>query len=449
MKNLFNLLFAMCIVQLAIAQNTNHGIDAGNSGIFNTSIGYRAGNIVTGASNTFLGHNAGIFTTSGSFNTFLGTSAGRANTTGKANTFIGLTAGLSNTIGEGNIFLGYQAGRTNTTGNFNTVLGYNAGYSNLNGGNNTFIGKDAGYKNQAGSGNVFIGLQAGYSELGSNKLYIDNSSTSNPLIYGDFATNELTINGVLQSNYLRVAPQNTTDEGGEIFLYGANNYSPWYLDSYRNDFRIRANNGVKFLVNTLGNVGIGTSNPAARLDVAGKAQVDYLHVDPQNTTGEGGEIFLSGSGGNQGWHVDNFNGKFRLFGNGQVPFVVTPQGHIGIGTDTPNSFKLAVDGKIGAREMVITNVNPWPDYVFADDYKLRPLEEVAAYIQKNKHLPQVPSAKTVAKEGIKVGEMNATLLRKIEELTLYMIEQNKVNAAQSKTIEMLKKQVESLKKAKN
>jgi len=112
--------------------------------------------------------------------------------------------------------------------------------------------------------------------------------------------------------------------------------------------------------------------------------------------------------------------------------------NVGIGTTNPGSFKLAVEGKIGAREVQVTLQSPWPDYVFEKDYKLSSLEEIKNYIDQNKHLPEVPSAKEMEKNGVQLGEMNMLLLKKIEELTLYLIEQNKRIDNQQKEIKELK-----------
>jgi hypothetical protein len=120
-------------------------------------------------------------------------------------------------------------------------------------------------------------------------------------------------------------------------------------------------------------------------------------------------------------------------------------GAVGIGTTNPGSFKLAVEGKIGAREVNVTLANPWPDYVFEKSYSLPSLEEVKSYIDQNKHLPEVPSAKEMETNGVNVGEMNMMLLKKIEELTLYTIQMNqkmneviKENKMQQKEIQQLK-----------
>ena len=102
-------------------------------------------------------------------------------------------------------------------------------------------------------------------------------------------------------------------------------------------------------------------------------------------------------------------------------------GSLGIGTrNVPDSIRLAVDGTIIAKEVIIT-IDDFPDYVFEKSYKLRPLSELESFIGLNGHLPDVPSAEQVEKEGVKMGEMDALLLKKIEELTLYVIEIGKEN----------------------
>jgi hypothetical protein len=102
---------------------------------------------------------------------------------------------------------------------------------------------------------------------------------------------------------------------------------------------------------------------------------------------------------------------------------VKPNGYVGIGTENPQSL-LAVNGKVSAKEVEVT-LSGWSDFVFASDYTLRPLSEVESFINTNKHLPDVPSEAEVLENGVNVGEMSATLLQKIEELTLYIIDLNK------------------------
>lgn len=104
-------------------------------------------------------------------------------------------------------------------------------------------------------------------------------------------------------------------------------------------------------------------------------------------------------------------------------------------------------GTIRATEVKV-EATPWPDFVFAPDYKLRPLHEVEQFIKQHNHLPDIPSNATVEADGIGLGEMNAKLLQKIEELTLYLIELKKENESLRKDVldlKMLEVEVEKLK----
>ncbi len=102
------------------------------------------------------------------------------------------------------------------------------------------------------------------------------------------------------------------------------------------------------------------------------------------------------------------------------------------------TMKMAVEGKIGARGVhVVVSGQNWPDYVFTPGYRLRPLSEVAYFVGVNGHLPDVPSAAEVEAQGLDLEEMDARLLRKVEELTLYLIEQQRENAALRARVECL------------
>lgn len=111
--------------------------------------------------------------------------------------------------------------------------------------------------------------------------------------------------------------------------------------------------------------------------------------------------------------------------------------NVGIGTTNPDE-KLTVKGKIHTQEVRVDMLGPLvPDYVFADDYKLKPLQEVEEYVKSNNHLPEIPSAKEIEKNGLLLAEMNMALLKKIEELTLYMIEMKKdINLLQRENKEL-------------
>ncbi|WP_066319879.1 hypothetical protein [Aquimarina aggregata] len=108
--------------------------------------------------------------------------------------------------------------------------------------------------------------------------------------------------------------------------------------------------------------------------------------------------------------------------NGANKFTI-PNGNVGIGTLNPGAWKLAVNGKIRAKEVQVET--GWADFVFDTDYALPTLQEVEKHIKEKGHLKDIPSAEEVAENGIFLGEINAKLLQKIEELTLYIIEQNK------------------------
>jgi len=181
--------------------NTFLGVTAGysnSSGNYNTFAGYGAGyNNTTTSYNTFMGTGSGQYN-AGYSNTFMGHDSGYFNSSGYQNTFIGKSAGMAYPSGYGtgsnNTCVGSYAGWYNK-GIQNTFIGSYAGRSNNSGTYNTYIGYQSGYGNTSGSSNVFLGYQVGYNEYGSNKLYIDNSNTSSPLIWGDFSSNLLNFNG--------------------------------------------------------------------------------------------------------------------------------------------------------------------------------------------------------------------------------------------------------------
>ena len=132
--------------------------------------------------------------------------------------------------------------------------------------------------------------------------------------------------------------------------------------------------------------------------------------------------------------------KFYVNGNSQFT------GNVGIGTNIiPTDFKLAVAGKIIAEELKVQLQTAWPDYVFTNEYQLPTLQEVEKQIQENGHLENIPSACEVQENGIEVGEMNRLLLEKIEELTLYTIDQQKQLNEQAEIAKNQAQEIEELK----
>lgn len=189
--------------------------------------------------------------------------------------------------------------------------------------------------------------------------------------------------------------------------------------------------------NSTGNVGIGTTTPQATLSLgaaAGKRMLVYDGGDASVQAGFG--IDMSGSGRELSLFHSTSNGSDgdisfgrRLESTGAYTELmrIRGDGNVGIGTASPQA-KLAVNGDLYAKKVKVTQTG-WPDYVFHKTYKLRPLSEVEQYIKKYQHLPEVPSAAKIEKDGVDLGDNQATLLKKIEELTLYIIDLNKeVNA---------------------
>jgi len=116
-------------------------------------------------------------------------------------------------------------------------------------------------------------------------------------------------------------------------------------------------------------------------------------------------------------------------------------GKVGIGTINTYGYELAVLGKILADEVMIKHPVDWGDYVFKPDYNLMPLYELSLFIKKNQHLPNVPSEKEVMENGYGLAEMNEILLKKVEELTLYILEQQKVLETQQAELNVIKDQL--------
>jgi len=192
-------------------------------------------------------------------------------------------------------------------------------------------------------------------------------------------------------------------------------------------------------------VGIGTQNPKDKLDVSGNLRLS------NGTTIGARLVWLGGANGTQEYRAavqpEGFLAFFPGEGNPST-LALTPNGNVGIGTNYPGSYKLAVEGKIAARGVKVTLAG-FADYVFDSTYQLRPLANLQQYIDQNKHLPGIPSAEEVKKDGgIELGEMNVKLLEKIEELTLYVLEMKKENEQMKKDNEQMKKEIKGLKEKK-
>lgn len=247
----------------------------------------------------------------------------------------------------------------------------------------------------------------------------------------------------------------TSDRSASFNLKNTEGF--WHMSGPRsyeanNNFSIFWNDGsYKRLLTILdnGRVGIGTENPKNVFEIGNAYS---FHSGGHKVLGLGYAPGGNGTSLLNGYvseiRLDPANGRLRFgisnqsYTKGQNPLslitamTINNNGSVGIGTLTTGSHRLAVEGSIGARAIEV-EASGWSDFVFEKDYKLRTLEEVENYIEENKHLPEIPTEKEVMEQGIDLAKMNAKLLQKIEELTLYLIEEHKNNLKLQKELEEL------------
>lgn len=292
--------------------------------------------------------------------------------------------------GNNNTFVGFRAGQNNTN-NSNSFYGTNAGRFHLDGRNNVFLGVNAGADNPSGLNNNFIGVSSGRRTTGNNNSFLGHSSGVNMVA------------GVRNVFLGAVSGRTIASGNGNIFIgFGAGPEST--------DNTVALNNTL-FLDNRT------TNKPL----IYGKFNTDQLGVNvesiPQGIT-------------------------FAVGGSALIDGALTTNGKISIGTTISDpDYELTVKGKIHVQEVKVDLQGAIvPDYVFNEDYYLNTLEEVEDYISQEGHLPNIPSAKEMKENGINLKEMNLKLLEKIEELTLYMLDQSKaLQKEKSNTAELEKR----------
>ena len=225
----------------------------------------------------------------------------------------------------------------------------------------------------------------------------------------------------------------------------------WWERDPNNVIQSWGNGSTTYMTLKRGSLGIGTGSPSKKLEV-----VDNILVSGNR------DILLDANSGSIEYHTpatggwamgqkfininNEYIGGWRAYGDPTSIY------YYYVGTDYANPiFKIkpngdaALQGKFEAKEIKI-QVAPTADFVFNDSYELKGIDEVEMFIKENKHLPNFPSGKEIEENGINVGEMDAKLLQKIEELTLYTIEQQKQIDKQMELIQRLEGKIKQFEK---
>ena len=260
----------------------------------------------------------------------------------------------------------------------------------------------------------------------STSGYQDFMGTKVTAILGD-DYNEYTCFGSARGGMIRGSNEGYLILSGNANGYGNRNV---YINRY-------TSNGDVIMTAGSGQVGIGIDDPQEKLHIDGairgngtngavtlRGDSGYVTIGANSqamefVTNKSQFVFNKPIYNQSGvYNVQNSNMLFNI--NGTNRMLIQNNGNIGIGTASP-AYKLDVNGTIRANEIIVNTTGA--DFVFAEDYQLRPLSEVKAFIQENKHLPEIKSAQEMQENGIGVNELQTQLLQKIEELTLYILQQ--------------------------
>lgn len=185
-----------------------------------------------------------------------------------------------------------------------------------------------------------------------------------------------------------------------------------------------------------GNVGIGTISPLGRLHIHDPNSGNpTVYITPaQQSSGDSSTLFMAedyAASYGMYWLYDGTGNQMELFGKsgatryGPHMIINRDNGNIAIGPEFATGYKLSVNGKIICTEVRVNLVADWPDYVFKPGYKLMPVRELGVFVDQNGHLPNIPPAAEIGKSGLEMGEMQRRMMEKIEELSLYIIQQQK------------------------
>ena len=271
--------------------------------------------------------------------------------------------------------------------------------------------------------------------------------------------------GEASDDNIRLLVNNMTANQTGIHVHSREINPALTISAYDDDpyFTVMGNGQVKIVGNTAGQT-IPSSAIIPMLDISdtdGEAAFQVFN-DGKTIVGAGG--FSNNPDGARLYLGDDQNYIKSRFGKGislstygaedalaieQISGKVNIGGHYGGTQFGLDDYKLSVNGKVLAREFFVTeeywNTQPWPDFVFEESYDLKTLADLKRFIAKEKHLPEIPSAKDVQTNGIGMAKLDALLLQKIEELTLYLLEVNDKVEALEKENQKLSKELNKLK----
>lgn len=391
-KTTLTLLWTIGICTLANAQ-TNTFPTTGNVGIGTLSPGYK----LDLRGSMYISTNADAVLTF--HNTDNSWQYMQFNRSGSRKLYMGLTSGDNFNIykeGEGHIVLG---------GVGNVGVGTSSPQEKLE-----INGSIRG--NQAGA--IRVQTATGYTDIGSKNSGWSHFTTDRPRFYFN---QEIRVDGGL-------------------------------IGSYAQDLQLRTSGTTRISVlNSNGNVGIGTANPTKELEVNGAVRIDgdgesLILGGGSNTSAyiraQGNRSFF-GYNGAQALMQSGAGKSLRIkvnsdtFNAGTTAVAIDTLANVGIGTTNPDQ-KLTVAGTVKSKEVIVEET-VGADFVFEEDYDLPTLVQIEKFIKANKHLEGIASAEEMKKNGVKVGELQIKLLQKIEELTLHTIAQHKHNKAQQKTLD--------------
>jgi hypothetical protein len=281
----------------------------------------------------------------------------------------------------------------------------------------------------------FIRIRMGENYVNGITLNTSNHTglgTAEPLarlhVKGATGIDEIAINSGNSSESATIQFYNSVVSGGDastkrVFMQlddydlkmGANS------GNSTGSFIVRMNGTDRVFVTNAGNVGIGDATPSGRLHVAGRTYLNNGSGEALALDGTNPYLQFYQSGVSRSFIQQIGTTLFMGVNGGKLRLDAT-QIAIGSVLNTADDYKLSVTGKIICEELKVKLSGSWPDYVFADNYKLPSLNDLKNFINTNKHLPNIPAAAELEKNGMEVGDMQKRMMEKIEELTLYLLE---------------------------